>query len=192
MLAYRTGQYVNNASMDAEDQNCINLIHLAIDEMRMLEKLDISEKNFYHFLGLQGFKRLHRYQARERLEKSMALECLLVDHYGVEPEFREVVFTPCEKRTILDRLQSYAERLESSLGKMNDIKTQLVLANHHFSATFIQEIIDCLECNLKYAYRHLNYVKDIGGQVKDIHWYSHEIHECYKEKEKNHHGREFC
>lgn len=190
MLAYKTGQYVTNASTAVEDQECIKAIQMAADELKRLERLETSEKNFYHFLGLQGFKRWHRYNAREDLEMAMRLECLLIDHYGIEPEYHEVQFVPCVKRTIIERMQDYNSRLEEVLGNLNEVKTKLVTTNHHFAATFIQECIDELECDLKYAYRHFNFAKDVNGQIKDMHWYSNELHESYKDKERDDQGRD--
>lgn len=190
MLAYRTGQYVTNSTTE-EDKESIELIQAAADEMKKVAMLQTADKNYFHYIGLQGFKRLHRYEAREAFEYAMCLESLLIDHYGVEPEFHEIPFVAPKKGSVLERMQGYIDMLESTLDKMNNVKTKLVLANHHFAAKFIQDIIDELENDLKYAYRHFNYAKDVGGQIKDLHWYSHEMHEEFKCKEKDDHGREF-
>lgn len=191
MMIYRSQQYTTNNSTSEEDKESVQLLHEAIKAMKELSCIDIAEKNFYHYVGLQGFKRLHRYAAREDYECVMALESLLIDHYGIEPGYIESEYVPCEKRGIVERMEYYAKVLEEKLGKMNYVKTELVKNDHHFAAGYIQEIICDLEDNLKYAYRRINFAKDVGGSIKDLHWYSHEVHEDYKCKEKDDHNRVF-
>ncbi|MEG0153167.1 MAG: hypothetical protein RR744_08345 [Cellulosilyticaceae bacterium] len=190
MLAYRTGQYVTNSS-SPEDKESIKVIQEVAKKLKELAHYHTCDKNYYHFMGLQGFKRYHRYESREAFELAMELETLLVDQYGIEPEYQHIEFIAPIKRSVLDRMQEYINILEITLNDANCAKTKLVLANHHFAACHVQKIIDELSNDLKYAYRHFNYTKEIGGQIKDLHWYSHEIHEEYKEKEKCEHGREF-
>lgn len=190
MLTYRTEQFITNSSMSEQDQESIQLIHDARNELTKLLMIEVDDKNFFHAMGLQGFKRMHRYHAREWLEMIMELEALLIDHYGIEPQFHDVKFEKNQKKSVGERFDCYAKRLEECLGKMNTVKTKLVLNNHHFAACKIQDIIDDLECGLKYAYRNINYCKDVSGDLCDLHWYSHEVHEKYKEKEKEDHNRD--
>lgn len=189
-MVYRTGQYVTNSSNSTEDQASIMLLQEVADRLKYMSKVNNDSKNFFHMIGLQGFKRYHRYESREAWEEAMCLESLMIDHYGVEPRYMAIEFTPCQKKTAIERMQHYADELEKTLGMMNEVKTELVNNNHHFAAKHIQEIIDETEKDLKYAYRHLNYCKDVNGDASAMHWYSHELHEEYKDKEKSDHGRD--
>lgn len=189
MLAYRTGQYVTNSSSE-EDKEAIALIEAAGEEVRKLAMINAVDKNFYQYLGLQGFKRYHRYEAREYFEFSMCLDCLLIDHYGVQPMYKDVPFIPSTKTAIMERMQDFINALEEILDKMNHVKTRLVELNHHFAAEYIQKIICENENDLKHAYRCFNYAKDVGGQMKDLHSYSECMCEKYRKKEKECHNRD--
>lgn len=190
MMVYRTGQYVTNSSNSTEDQESIMLLQEVADRLKYMAKVNLDSKNFFHVIGMQGFKRYHRYEAREALEEAMCLESLMIDHYGVEPKYVAIEFTPCQKRTAMERIQHYADELEKSLEMMNEVKTELINNNHHFAAQHIQRIIDKIEKELKYTYRHLNYCKDVNGDANALHWYSHELHEEYRCKEKRDHARD--
>lgn len=192
MMVYRTGQYTTNSSVSKEDQESILLLQEVADRLKFMSKLNNDEKNFFHMLGLQGFKRYHRYEAREAWENAMNLEALLIDHYGVEPRYSPIEFTTCQKKTIVERMQHYTDELENTLDKMNKVKTELVANDHHFASKHIQDIIEEAEKDLKYAYRHLNYCKDVNGDASAMHWYSHELHEEYKCKEREDQGRDIC
>ncbi len=188
MLAYRTGQYVTNSSSE-EDKEAIELIQAAGEEVRKLAMINSTDKNFYHYLGLQGFKRYHRFEAREYFEFSMCLDCLLIDHYGIEPMYKDIAFIPSKKTAIMERMQEFINALEEILDKMNHVKSRLVELKHHYAAEYIQKIINENENDLKHAYRCFNYAKDVGGQLKDLHSLSERIHDEYECKEKECHNR---
>lgn len=186
----RPGQYTTNNSTSAEDVESIALLYEARDHMKNLAMDNTNHGSYFHWKGFQGFKRLHRYCGREHWEYVSRINCMMVDHYGIYPEYKvEVEYVPPVGTNCLERTTEYANGLEVRLARMGEIKNKLIANNHHYAAELIQEIICDLEKGLKYTYRHINYMKDIAGDMGSLHWYSHELHEHFKEKEAKRHNR---
>lgn len=188
----REGQFTTNNSKSTEDVESVALLHEARNHIGNIAMDNGNNASFFHWKGLCGFQRLHRYCGREHWEYTSRINCMLVDNYGICPDNSEITgYMPPVATNCLDRTVEYANRLETVLARMGEIKNKLTTNNHHYAAELIQEVICDLEKGLKYTYRHINFMKDIAGDMGALHWYSHELHEHFKEKEAKRHNRHY-
>lgn len=165
------------------------LLQESADICYYLGMLSQHEKNVFHVKGLQGFKRCFRYAARQYFERGMMLETVIIDHYMGVPESNAEYDSFGYEGDCITHMTFVCGELKEAEKSLSEIKTQLVLGNEHFAAGFIDKCLKSIQKEIKYMFRHLNYMMDVKGDISQLHWYSENLHLCMKDLEENKHNR---
>lgn len=172
-----------------ETTRVIELLQQAADVCYELGMLMQHEKNVYHSRGFQGFKRCFRYASRQYFERAMNLECIIIDHFEGLPMSEAVYESPGYNGTCMEHMQMVCDTLWGAESEMNDIITALVAEKEYYAMDKVKCCLCSIQKEIKYMQRHLNYMKDIKGDISQLHWYSSELHDEMKSLEESKHNR---
>jgi len=140
----------------------------------------------YHIMGLNGFKRMKRYQSLKEIRESGEIRHYMVDYLKVLP-IEEVSYTsPMSVSTIKDALNLDHTFCEENLSRLNRLM-ELALAEKKYCA------IPIIQCLVSKEYRRRVRIEREYLECEFVAWdktyiMEHDkiLHEKFKCKEKDH------
>lgn len=133
-----------------------------------------------HAAGLNGFKRMHRYNTRCFMEWHLCLENEAFDKYreSIMPSYENIEYNISD---IVSHLKWWALRLEEDMEKLgalnNEYREHAGMGNHT-----VKKVLKKMVKNHEKANRWYRRFQDTKSQ-HDIYDLDSKIHEKYKEKE---------
>lgn len=176
---------------DEADSTIFRLLNECQNTLREVAIMHELAKNHYHAKGLQGFKRLSRYWAREYYEASMCIQSAMIDYYHIMPVIDVDVARDYSEKSIEELIYHTHDRLEMLEERLSPMINELVLLPDSFAASKLKEVLEMVRCEHKYADRHKHYCMDVEWNMADLHLYSSDLHEKYKCLEEEKHNRKF-
>lgn len=167
------------------------LFNEAQNLLRTMAVMHELEKNYMHSLNMQGFKRLHRYKARERFEDSMRIQTFMIDIHHLKPMI-DVDYKQVENADgVPEHMKHWHEKLHYAITRLSEIHNEVVMMGEPYSAGILKMIIRDLEDEIKYVHRYSKFMEDCEYELEHLYWYDEKIHCEYKEKECEEHNRIF-
>lgn len=190
MMSQQYSDMDNKSKTNNSDfSKIIVLLQQAADVCYELGMLMQHEKNVYHSRGFHGFKRCCRYASRQYFERAMNLESIIIDNFGGLPMSEAVYESLGYNGTCMEHMQMIYDFLIDAEREMNDIIVALVVEKEYFAVDKVKCCLCSIQKEIKYMKRHLNFMKDIKGDISQLHWYSNVLHDEMKKLEESKHNR---
>lgn len=137
-----------------------------------------------HSMGLQGQKRIHRYNAREDANYMMHIQHYAIDMHGsaISPDTAPWVIP--EITDVKSYLQAYLDYELDVEAKMNNLVNRLVIAEKNGEAAQVQNI-KCVQKEIEKIRRWMQSFELSGWDMAYILDLDKKLHDKYKEKEKS-------
>jgi ferritin len=159
----------------------VALVNNIIATEEIVRQIELHESSQAHVMGLQGFKRFHRYNAMDRAKHSMMLRCHLEEYHHVEPYISINFETPKDTATQVESLKIMYDKSKSHI---ETLSTAMKMAFDE-GETLLGDYIGCLiKDESKEAEQYNRIILDMKREGADVNFISHELHEKYKKKEK--------
>jgi ferritin len=160
----------------------VNGIIATEEHMRLSEE---HEMNKAHLIGLQGYKRFHRYRAMDRGRHSLKLQCFLVENFHVEPMVIVSYQTPSESMSFIDCIKSMHDRSASHIESLKTVARMAYDEKEPLLGGYLDMMIADQSKELDDYFRLWTEAK---RENADLNYLSHELHKKYKCLEKKNFG----
>lgn len=182
---YRT----DHKEFDDYDKKIFSSLNSTQNMLRLMAIMHENAKNNYHAKGLQGFKRFHRYYAREYYELSMEIQSAMIDYYHIMPVIEVDVPRDYGKRELRDLVYHNHDKLEMMEGRLSSLINEVVLLPDSHATCYLKKALELVRCEHKYVDRDKHYFIDVEWDKCAIHLYSENLHKTYKKLECDIHNR---
>jgi hypothetical protein len=160
----------------------INKIISAEETVRLLE---LHEMNQSHMLGLQGFKRLHRFKAMDRERHSIMLQCFMAEYYHLEPNFSVTFSKPIAAYSFLDSIKSMYDKCKDHITSLKIAAKMAFDEGEDLLGDYLEMMV---KDQSKEAECYWRLWLDCSRQNADLNYISKELHEKMKHKEKKYYN----
>jgi len=163
---------------------------ISYELIHCLSEIDLM--GMAQFNGLQGFKRLHRYSARDRLEHAIFLVNHIVEYNKSIPELKLTYSSSAAKpANVLDSLKIEYQKSEEQISRLKSA-SKMAIAE---SEDFLMHTLECLiRDEMKESIRISRAIQEIsntGNNTTFVQLLDSKIHDKYKSKEKDMQAREY-
>ena len=165
----------------------------------MIKGLMIHDQmaDYYDFLSLRGYKRCHEYHYKKEIEGYRRLHRYVINHYGKLIEEKRIenpeIIPSSWFRYSRDEVDESTKRsavrngVEKWVAWEKETKTlyqrayrELMDAKEEAMAIFLQDYIEAVDCELKWAERKAIELKDVDYNLAFIIGEQKRIHDKYK------------
>lgn len=169
----------------------------------VLEGVMLHEQlaNYFDFLNMHGFKRLHEYHYLDESANMRSLKRYYINHYNMLPPIetaenpniiptnwynytRQQVDSATKKTAIKNGLTAWQAWEAKSKKLYEKAYTELCDIGEIATACKIKELVCDVDCELKNADRLVIKLETIGYDLNTITLFQDEMHEKYKKKSK--------
>jgi NADH:ubiquinone oxidoreductase subunit len=157
--------------------------------------------DYYDFLGLMGFKRMHEYHFLEETASLRGTHRYYINHYNMLVEEKQVKSTShipdawvgytrqsvdqaAKKNAVQSCMEKWVEWERSTKKLYEEMYCALCDAGEIASAMKVKELICDVDCELKCADRLHIELKSVGYDLSYIFFMQDTMHEEYREKSK--------
>lgn len=137
-----------------------------------------------HKLGLQGFKRLHRYFSRKDNESKMKLEHYCIDMFGekVMPDWDKLE-KPKMSNTVKEMLESYLEHETEKYATIAEIANILTMNEFLHESHMLRKELEPVTREIIKCKRYIQDFENSDWSWHHIRYIDNMLHTKYKEKE---------
>lgn len=137
-----------------------------------------------HKLGLQGFKRLHRYFSRKDNEAKMKLEHYCIDMFGekVMPDWDKLE-KPKMSNTVKEMLESYLEHETEKYATIAEIANILTMNEFLHESHMLRKELEPVTREIIKCKRYIQDFENSDWSWHHIRYIDNMLHTKYKEKE---------
>lgn len=157
--------------------------------------------DYFDFLNLHGYKRLHEYHFLKESTELRGLHRYYIDHFeklipqtsfsatreipeNWYPHVRSDVSPSDKKRFIESAFNRWIEYEKSTKKEYQEAYCELCDLGEIAAACKVKEMVSCVDMELKNAMRMFINLETIGYDLPTIYLCQDDIHEMYREKEK--------
>lgn len=164
------------------DTENIKILKEVINKMADGEVFHDNMSRICHMWGLQGFKRLHRYNSLEDRNRRIKLQHYIIDRFGenLEPDWDYAVKTPND---IQEMLNYYIDWEESVIETIGEKGNKLILNKWVNEGKKIQNCLDDVSNEIMKARRYRQEFSKAEYDWEYIRYVDNKLHEKYKAKE---------
>lgn len=158
--------------------------------------------DYYDFLGLHGYKRMHEYHYLKESSEMRAthrycinhcdhlIERIHVDNPKILPISwngisRFQINPELKRKAIIEGFERYHKFTKENKEIYSGFFKELTTDGEIATANKVNELVKCYDCELKIIERKILDLEAIGYDMKQIMLEQHEIHEDYKERTKS-------
>jgi ferritin len=168
----------------------INNINLVISGELMLSLMELNEMNHCHEMGLQGYKRFHRYWAMDRQRHAIMLSNFVVEYHHIVPQIAVDYNSESSPTspTLLDALTKMYNMSKTQLDTIKKCAKMAIDEGEDLLMGMLESMLkdESLECERYYReILEISFVKSDPGFIA---CHSEKLHCKYKEKEKEYFG----
>ena len=137
-----------------------------------------------HKMGLQGFKRLHRYYARKDIEAKMKLEHYAIDMFGmtIKPDWES--FSELKDiKTVKEMLDCYLEHEMNKYAELAEVANELTVNEFLNESHMIREELECVAREIIKCRRYIQDYENSAWSWHHIRYIDNMLHDKFKKKE---------
>lgn len=163
---------------------------ISYELIHCLSEIDLM--GMAQFNGMQGFKRLHRYSSRDRLEHALLLVNHIVEYNKSIPELKLTYATSANKpASILEALKMLFQKSDEQIHRLKKAAKMAIDESEDFLMHTLECLIqDEIRENMRIS-RTIQEISNTGSNTTFIQLLDSKIHDKYKSKEAEIQGREY-
>lgn len=163
----------------------------------------------FDYLNMHGFKREQEYRTFEEMGEFKSLERYLINHYDVMPikktdrvevnplniksSTNRMSISPEQKKQMLKLLfEEWCEWERETIEMLEKFATHLAKNEYNVDAKKVKSLLKDTTMEYKYIERRLIEYNNVEWSLHHIYEIQHEMHEHFKDKEKEHYKIDIC
>lgn len=137
-----------------------------------------------HKMGLQGFKRLHRYYSRKDNEAKMKLEHYAIDMFGmiIKPDWANISDLK-DMHNVKEMLEYYLEHETDKYAELAEIANELTVNEFLHESHMIREGLECVSREIIKCKRYIQDHENSDWSWHHIRYIDNMLHKKFKKKE---------